>query len=61
MFQFRDEAPKVLSGVSVFVVIAASIFYAWNLRCFAKTAGLFPGIFGTFPVVTGNRTGLFRD
>lgn len=42
---FRDEAPEVLSGVSVFVVIAASIFYAWNLRCFAKTAGLFPGGF----------------
>lgn len=44
---FRDEAPEVLSGVSVFVVIAASIFmlgiYAALLRlpdCFRGFSGL---------------------
>ena len=42
---FRDEAPEFYQVFRFFVVIAASIFYAWNLRCFAKTAGLFPGGF----------------
>ena len=46
MFQSLEaKHPKFYQVFRFFVVIAASIFYAWNLRCFAKTAGLFPGGF----------------
>ena len=37
--------PKFYQVFRIFVVFFASILYAWNLRCFAKTAGLFPGGF----------------
>ena len=50
MFQSLEaKHPKFYQVFRFFVVIAASIFYAWNLRCFAKTAGLFPGDFRDFP------------
>ena len=37
--------PKFYQVFRIFIVFFASILYAWNLRCFAKTAGLFPGGF----------------
>ena len=46
MFQSLEyKHPKFYQAFRLFVVIFASVFYAWNLRCFAKTAGLFPGGF----------------
>ena len=46
MFQSLEyQHPKFYQAFRLFVVIFASVFYAWNLRCFAKTAGLFPGGF----------------
>jgi len=46
MFQsLESRHPKFYQAFRLFVVIFASVFYAWNLRCFAKTAGLFPGGF----------------
>ena len=46
MFQSLEyKHPNFYQAFRLFVVIFASVFYAWNLRCFAKTAGLFPGGF----------------
>lgn len=41
----ESKHPKFYQIFRIFVVFFASILYAWNLRCFAKTAGLFPGGF----------------
>ena len=41
----ESKHPKFYQVFRVFIVFFASILYAWNLRCFAKTAGLFPGGF----------------
>ena len=41
----ESKHPKFYQVFRIFVVFFASILYAWNLRCFAKTAGLFPGGF----------------
>ena len=46
MFQsFEAKHPKFYHVFRFFIITFASILYAWNLRCFAKTAGLFPGGF----------------
>lgn len=46
MFQSLEyKHPKFYQAFRLFVVIFASVFYAWNLSCFAKTADLFPGGF----------------
>lgn len=46
MFQSLElRHPRFYQVFRVFVVVFASIFYAWNLRCFAKIGGLFPGGF----------------
>lgn len=46
MFQSLElRHPKFYQMFRIFVVVFASIFYAWNLRCFAKMGGLFPGGF----------------
>lgn len=41
----ESKHPKFYQVFQIFIVFFASILYAWNLRCFAKTAGLFPGGF----------------
>lgn len=38
----ESKHPKFYQVFRIFIVFFASILYAWNLRCFAKTAGLFP-------------------
>lgn len=46
MFQSLElRHPKFYQVFRIFVVVFASVFYAWNLRCFAKIGGLFPGGF----------------
>ena len=46
MFQSLEyKHPKFYQAFRLFIVFVASFLYAWNLRCFAKTAGLFPGGF----------------
>lgn len=46
MFQsLENKHPHLYQVFRVFIVITASFLYAWNLRCFAKTAGLYPGGF----------------
>lgn len=46
MFQSLElRHPRFYQVFRIFVVVFASIFYAWNLRCFAKIGGLFPGGF----------------
>ena len=46
MFQSLElRHPKFYQVFRIFVVVFASIFYAWNLRCFAKMGELFPGGF----------------
>ena len=46
MFQSLEyKHPKFYQVFRMFIVFFASLLYAWNLRCFAKTAGLFPGGF----------------
>ena len=45
---FSHSKLNTLSSIrcsGLFIITFASILYAWNLRCFAKTAGLFPGGF----------------
>lgn len=43
MFQSLEyKHPKFYQVFRLFIVFFASLLYAWNLRCFAKTAGLFP-------------------
>ena len=41
----ESKHPKFYQVFRIFIVFFASILYAWNLRFFAKTAGLFPGGF----------------
>ena len=41
----ESKHPKFYQVFRIFIVFFASILYACNLRCFAKTAGLFPGGF----------------
>ena len=41
----ESKHPKFYQVFRIFIVFFASLLYAWNLRCFAKTAGLFPGGF----------------
>ena len=41
----ESKHPKFYQVFRIFIVFFASILYALNLRCFAKTAGLFPGGF----------------
>ena len=41
----ESKHPKFYQVFRIFIVFFASILYSWNLRCFAKTAGLFPGGF----------------
>lgn len=46
MFQnIERKHPKFYQFFRVFIVIFASVLYAWNLCCFAKTANLLPGGF----------------
>lgn len=46
MFQSLElRHPKFYQVFRIFVIVFASVFYAWNLRCFAKIGGLFPGGF----------------
>lgn len=46
MFQsIETKHPKFYQVFRVIVVVSASVLYAWNLCCFAKTAGLLPGGF----------------
>lgn len=46
MFQSLElKHPRFYQIFRLFIVVFASILYAWNLRCFAKTAGLFPSGF----------------
>ncbi len=46
MFQtLESKYPKFYQIFRLFVVVIASILFAWNLCCFAKTANLFPGGF----------------
>ena len=46
MFQtLESKYPKFYQFFRLFVVVIASILFAWNLCCFAKTAHLFPGGF----------------
>lgn len=46
MFQtLESKYPKFYQFFRLFVVVIASILFAWNLCCFAKTANLFPGGF----------------
>lgn len=46
MFQSLElKHPKFYQYFRVLVVIFASVLYAWNLCCFAKTVGLLPGGF----------------
>lgn len=46
MFQSLElRHPKFYQVFRIFVIVFASVFYAWNLRCFAKMGGLFPGGF----------------
>lgn len=39
----KKTHPKFYQFVRFIIVSLASLLYAWNLNCFAKTAGLFPG------------------
>lgn len=56
----ESKHPKFYQVFRIFIVFFASILYAWNLRCFAKTAGLFPGGFSrSVPALTENRADLF--
>ena len=41
----ESKHPKFYQFFRIFIVIFASILYAWNLRCFTKNAGLFPSGF----------------
>ncbi len=43
--ELEEKHPQFYQIFRIIVVISASVLYAWNLRCFAKTAGLFPGGF----------------
>ena len=46
MFQsIAYKHPKFYQVFRIFIVILASIIFAWNLCCFARPAGLFPGGF----------------
>ncbi len=46
MFQtLESKYPKFYQFFRLFVVVIASILFAWNLCCFAKAANLFPGGF----------------
>lgn len=46
MFQSLEKKhPEFYQVFRIIVITFASVLYAWNLRCFAKTAGLFPGGF----------------
>lgn len=46
MFQtIENKHPAFYQVFRIFVILFASILYAWNLRCFAKTANLLPGGF----------------
>lgn len=46
MFQtVENKHPAFYQVFRIFVILFASILYAWNLRCFAKTANLLPGGF----------------
>lgn len=46
MFQtLESKYPKFYQFFRLFVVVIASILFAWNLCCFVKTANLFPGGF----------------
>ena len=46
MFQSIEyKHPKFYQVFRIFIVILASIIFAWNLCCFARPAGLFPGGF----------------
>lgn len=46
MFQSLElKHPRFYQFFRLLVITFASILYAWNLRCFAKTGGLFPGGF----------------
>ena len=46
MFQtLESKYPKFYQFFRLFVVVIASILFAWNQCCFAKTANLFPGGF----------------
>lgn len=46
MFQSIEyKHPKFYQVFRIFIVILASIIFAWNLCCFARSAGLFPGSF----------------
>ncbi len=49
MFQtVENKHPAFYQVFRVFVILFASILYAWNLRCFAKTANLLPGGFPVY-------------
>lgn len=49
MFQSIEyKHPKFYQVFRIFIVILASIIFAWNLCCFARPAGLFPGGFSGF-------------
>ena len=46
MFQtIENKHPAFYQVFRIFVILFASILYAWNLRCFAKNANLLPGGF----------------
>ena len=46
MFQtVENKHPAFYQVFRIFVILFASILYAWNLRCFAKNANLLPGGF----------------
>lgn len=44
MFQsIERKHPHFYQYFRIIIVIFASLLYAWNLRCFAKSADLLPG------------------
>lgn len=46
MFRTMElKYPKFYEWFRIIIVVLASILYAWNLCCFAKTVGLIPGGF----------------
>ena len=51
--------PKFYQVFRFIIVIIASVLYAWNLRCFAKSQTAARRLFRSLPVISGNRTTFF--
>lgn len=50
----KSKHPELFELLRISAVIASSLLYAFNLRCFAKTAGLLPGGFAGISLLIQN-------